>query len=292
MATRKMPWYEFAPHTYEIDEFDCASIFLLEGTERALLLDTGIGIGDLKGLAESLTDKPIDVVMTHGHGDHTGGAGWFDSFYLNEKDWDVYAFPETLDRRLDYAQKIRTREHKNYNYQPKEDIREWPKLPERKKLLDGQVFDLGGRRVTAWECPGHTPGEMVFIDDQTRILFAGDACNNNLGFLTAPGEKGFVSIERACAALKRIWNMRDQYDMIFNSHHDFRGIGAPLADYVLPNAIKCCEDLIQGTANLMEIQNPMGKDYPPVTVASLDGKSWIRFHPEGILEPAQGKEMA
>lgn len=290
MASRKMPWYEFAPNTYEIDEFDCASIFLLVGTQRALLIDTGIGIGDLRGVVEHLTDKPYDVVMTHGHGDHTGGAGWFDSFWLNEKDWDAYAFPEDLNRRRDYAQTIAAREHKNYSYDIEEDIRPWPKLPERKPLVDGQVFDLGGRKVTAYECPGHTPGEMVLIDDQTRILFAGDACNNNLGYMSRPGDKGFVSVEQAGKALRRIWSMRDKYDCIMNSHHDFRGLGAPLADYVLPNAIKCCEDLVNGTANLIEIPNPMSAQMPPVTVASVDGRSWIRFCPEGIHEPAKDPE--
>lgn len=284
MATRRLPWYQFAPQTYEIDEFDCASIFLLEGTERALLIDTGIGIGDLRGLVETLTDKPYDVVMTHGHGDHTGGAGWFDHFWLNEKDWDAYPFPEHLERRRGYAQKISIREHKNYGYNLDTDIRPWPKLPERKPLVDGQIFELGGRKVTAYECPGHTPGEMVFIDDQTRILFAGDACNNNLGFMSKPGDKDFVSVERAEKALCRIWDMRDQYDGVMNSHHDFRGLGAPLAPEVLPNAIQCCRDLLNGTANLIEIPNPMGSGLPPVTVASLDGKSWIRFNPEGIHE--------
>lgn len=284
MATRKMPWYEFEPNTFEIDEFDCASIFLLVGTKRALLLDTGIGIGDLKGLVESITDKPYDVVMTHGHGDHTGGAGWFDSFYLNKKDWEAYPFPETLERRIEYTETIAKREHKSYPYSVKDDIRPWPKMPERKPLEDGQIFDLGDRKVIAYECPGHTPGEMVFIDDKTRILFAGDACNNNLGFLSKPGTPQFVSVETAGRALKRIWNMRNQYDTVYNSHHDFRGLGAPLADYVLPNAIQCCEELVKGTANIIQIPNPMDYDLPKVSVASLDGKSWIRFNPEGIKD--------
>ena len=87
-----MPWYEFAPGTYEIDEFDCDSVFLLVGTERALLLDTGIGLGDLRGLVEEITDKPYDVVITHGHMDHVGGAAWFDKVYLNEKDWDAFPY--------------------------------------------------------------------------------------------------------------------------------------------------------------------------------------------------------
>ena len=188
MKTRKMPWFEFAPDTYEIDEFDCASIFLFVGTERALLLDTGIGIGDLKGLVEEITDKPYDVVLTHGHRDHTGGAGWFDIVYLNRKDYELYPFPPTVEQRRDYARMIRTREHKYYPYKEEVDIVEWPKIPERKPLEDGQVFDLGGRTLTFYECGGHTPGEMVVIDDKNRILFCGDACNNHLLFRLGPGE--------------------------------------------------------------------------------------------------------
>ena len=80
------------------------------------LLDTGIGIGDLKGLVEEITDKPYDVVLTHGHRDHTGGAGWFDIVYLNRKDYELYPFPPTVEQRRDYARMIRTREHKYYPY--------------------------------------------------------------------------------------------------------------------------------------------------------------------------------
>ncbi len=285
MATRKMPWYEFEKNTYEIDEFDCASIFLIVGEKRALLLDTGIGIGDLKGLVEELTDKPYDVVMTHGHGDHIGGSGFFDEFYLNEKDWDGYEFPVTMDKRRSYATTISTREHKYYGYDMDEDIRPWPKMPVRKPLVDGQVFDLGGRTVTAYECPGHTPGEMVFIDSQTKILFCGDACNNNLGIMTLPGDINFVSVETAGRALKRIMLMAgDKYDpeKVYNSHHDYRGLGAPLAKEILPYAVQICDELVAGTPKLIDIPDPMGRSKEPVKVATVDGKSWIRFTPEGI----------
>ena len=52
--TDRHPYYEFEKDTYEIDEFDCSSIFLFVGKERALLLDTGCGIGDLKGVIRKL----------------------------------------------------------------------------------------------------------------------------------------------------------------------------------------------------------------------------------------------
>lgn len=285
MRTKKMPWFEFAPDTYEIDEFDCVSVFLFVGTERALVLDTGVGVGDLKGLIEQLTDKPYDVVITHGHMDHVGGAGWFDEVYMNEKDYAFYPFPPALEQRRSYAEMIRKREHRYYDYHVEEDICEWPGVPTRKPLKDGQVFDLGGRTLTFYECPGHTPGEMVAIDDKNRILFCGDACNNHLIFMTAPGDPNFISTEEAGKNLERIWNMRDRFDIIMNSHHDYRAVGGPLSPTVMPNAIQCCKDLVEGTPNIMKIDNPLkgmpGRD-PHITVASLDGISWIQFNPDGI----------
>ena len=56
----------------------------------------------------------------------------------------------------------------------------WEKKPKLLPLSDGQTFDLGGRIITAYSCPGHTPGEMIFIDSKTRYLFCADACNRNL----------------------------------------------------------------------------------------------------------------
>ena len=59
---------------------------LIIGSERALLIDTGMGAGDLKGAVEALTDKPVDVVNTHFHGDHTGGNGQFARVFCPEYD--------------------------------------------------------------------------------------------------------------------------------------------------------------------------------------------------------------
>ena len=84
--TDRHPYYEFEKDTYEIDEFDCSSIFLFVGKERALLLDTGCGIGDLKGVIRKITDKPYIVIASHGHMDHIGGAGAFDELYINPAD--------------------------------------------------------------------------------------------------------------------------------------------------------------------------------------------------------------
>ena len=50
-------------------------MYLVEGTEKAALIDTGYGVGNLKGYIKTLTEKPLIVLITHGHLDHVAGAG-------------------------------------------------------------------------------------------------------------------------------------------------------------------------------------------------------------------------
>ena len=286
MSHINLPWFEFAPGTFEIDEFDCASIFLFVGKERALLLDTGVGIGNIRELVENLTDRPYDVVLTHGHLDHCGGAGWFEKVYINQKDCTVDLYPPSLESRREYAKMITEREHKYYPYDINADIVKWKQVPLIIPLFDGQTFDLGGRSITFYECAGHTPGEMVAIDHQNKILFCGDACNNFLIFQSDPTDRNFISVEEAGRNLARIWKMRDQYDAVINSHHDYRVVGGPFSPSVLPNAIQCCQNLVEGCATIIQIENPLKTSENPrmISVASLDNKSWIWFNPNGIHE--------
>ena len=62
--TRLYPMVQIDKGTWEIDEFDIASMFLLEGDKKAMLIDTGMGVGDLRGAVEMVTDKPLVVVHT------------------------------------------------------------------------------------------------------------------------------------------------------------------------------------------------------------------------------------
>ena len=48
--------------------------------------------------------------------------------------------------------------------------------------------------------------------------------------------------------------MKDQYDHVINSHHDYRGFGAPLADYVVDQALECMKKIVDGTAEIRRFQ--------------------------------------
>ena len=66
--------------------FSEEQMYLIEGGKRAALIDTGTGVGDLRGYVEEFTDKEIAVILTHGHLDHALGAAPFDTIYMNRRD--------------------------------------------------------------------------------------------------------------------------------------------------------------------------------------------------------------
>ncbi|WP_455436230.1 MBL fold metallo-hydrolase [Hungatella hathewayi] len=278
MRTQLYPIVQFKKDTWEIDEFDCASIFLLVGEEKAMVIDTGMGIGDLKGAIEKITNKPLVVVITHGHVDHTGNIRQFDEVWMNSKD-KIYPIPDSLERRKEDARLIAMRQQGIYAYDPDCDIIEGDK---NKKIVfhelhDGMQFDLGGRIITAYECPGHTPGEMVLLDEKTRCLFVGDALNYHLGM-----KNSGVPIETALRYLERIQNMKDQYDGIYNGHHDYRALGVPLGEDCLPNAIDLCRQLISGNYETVVIPNHFPGRADNVVVKK--GKNILTFAKERIHE--------
>lgn len=264
-----MPYYEFDEGLYEIDEFDCVSIFVVKGKESAIVLDTGTGIGDLRWLVENriISGIPYRVLASHNHGDHIGGCGWFSEVHIHpdDCDWEHLDTGPNMRFRKGYAALIRRREGKNYAYDPQKDIREWPHSPQKTPLADGQRFDLGGRCLTAYHCPGHTPGEMVFLDNKSRTLFVGDACNCNYLLNTQLAPTARQSLEISLRALSRIWEMRACYDRVYNFHHDFRGFGQPLSPQVIPDLIACMNEMLDGSACYEEVPNVLALEGDSLT---------------------------
>lgn len=176
----------------------------------------------------------------------------------------------TPEFRRWYSELIRKRENKHYAYDLEKDIRAWPAEPVIRPLADGQRFELGGRVVTAYHCPGHTPGEMVLIDDKTRTLLCGDACNCNWLLNSELAPTGRACVEKSLAALEAIQaRCGTEYDAgsVFNFHHDFRGFGQPLAPNVLPDLIQCLRSLLDGTAVFREVTDPLSDSGDAKTVA-------------------------
>ena len=246
-----------------------------------MLIDTGVGIGDLHGFVRTLTDKPLMVCYTHNHMDHVGGAGAFDNAHIHPK--DMAGFPTgggiglSVEGRRWYVTFIAEREMDDYPYDLDVDLTEWGPEPPLFPLEDGQVIDLGNRRITVVACPGHTAGSVTLLDEATRTLFHGDACNCNLGLRA-------TTVETALFYLKRLRDMGDRYDRYYNGHYDFRRLGEPLGEDVLPDAIAACEQIVAGMADVKVEPSPLmaGRMQHVVTV----GRTNISFNPERVHDSA------
>lgn len=167
--------------------------YLVLGKEKALLIDTGMGIGSIRKVVESITDLPIVLVNTHCHPDHAGGNAEFEPALINPADMDVFQKMTTLEFR-------------------KEDVghmpggAEWleqlqPMGPEPIAATDGQVIDLGGRSVQLIFTPGHTHGSLCVYEEATGALFTGDNVQANI---TALREWNSCSVEEFYESLVKL----------------------------------------------------------------------------------------
>ena len=118
---------EIAPNTYHINEFGIDNQYLLVGDERALVIDTGSGLYDMKKLIAKLTDKPYDVVVTHLHGDHNGGSNQFEEVWMHPLDIEWLPPVATTEQMRWKAMRMEeiSREHREHD-----DGTGWPSYEE------------------------------------------------------------------------------------------------------------------------------------------------------------------
>ncbi|MBQ7552806.1 MAG: MBL fold metallo-hydrolase [Bacteroidaceae bacterium] len=164
-------------HTWEGNGHLMANetIYIMEGNERTILLDAGTKIDGLKKIVEGITKKPITLIATHVHPDHTGSAIHdFDEIWINAG--DEVNVPMFM---ADYKGKV--------NF-----------------LEDGQVFDLGGRSIEVIFTPGHTPGSATFFEMNDRKWgYSGDAFGSGNLLLTTNFSTLLATTTRIESYMKR-----------------------------------------------------------------------------------------
>lgn len=187
---------EMRPGIFKIDDSGLSNAFLVVGEEKACLIDTANGLNDIGAAVKNLTDKPLIVINTHGHPDHILGNACFEQVYLNHADWELA---------------------KSFILQPGVDAmrreRGWT-FPEFTDINEGDVFDLGGRKLVAYALPGHSDGGIMLLCPEERLLFTGDAINHHL-WLHAPEN---ISVEECMEELEKKMFLMDKADYILHGH--------------------------------------------------------------------------
>lgn len=200
---------------YEPGQFEEVISFLIAGEDMALLFDTGLGIGDIRDVVEQLTDLDVVVLNSHTHYDHIGGNHQFETIYA-------------MDTEFTRGRSINGRPHEAVA----EFVSEgwiWMPLPEgfikdeyhshpfaiTRMIAEGDVIDVGGRRLEILETPGHAPDSICLIDRENRILFTGDT------FYLAPlyahvDGSDFEDYARSAA---RLAGLAGEIDIAITSHN-------------------------------------------------------------------------
>jgi glyoxylase-like metal-dependent hydrolase (beta-lactamase superfamily II) len=149
------------------------AIYYLEGDDRGLLIDTGVGVGGLKEFVSRLAAKPYDVVLTHAHLDHIGAIWQYDNVYLNPLDLPLIKSVTDRDREDFLSHMAEMSEGRTSNQDPSQICRSG-KDPDFIDIDTGFVFHLGGRDVEVQHTPGHSEGSVCLHDKKTGLLFVGD----------------------------------------------------------------------------------------------------------------------
>ncbi len=198
------------PGVWFFNDYSDASYYMVEGKDKALVIDTGMGEHPIMPLIHTITNKPVDLAVTHIHGDHMLHADEFDKVYICQAERE--ALPTTMKAMMPGLQ-----------------------LDESKIcwLESGDVIDIGGNRIEAISLPGHTPGSLLFADHVHKCLFIGDAIGSGIIVLMSIPHSYNISAYKA--ELEAFAEKAKAFeDYIWLGGHRYQERGASYSNYFIP----------------------------------------------------------
>lgn len=172
--------------TWRIEDNHMVRFFLLTGTKKALLIDSGMQVNNAKEIASELTELPIELLITHADRDHVGSNHEFDHFYMHPAE----------------ASNFYNAQRQSGSFIP---------------VVEGDVIDLGDRKLEIIALPGHTPGSIGILDIENRVLIGGDTIQDGRIFMF--GEQR--ELHAYMHSLKHLEDYKDRFDEIYPSHGSF-----------------------------------------------------------------------
>jgi glyoxylase-like metal-dependent hydrolase (beta-lactamase superfamily II) len=160
-------------------------MFLLLGTKKALLIDSGMTAEKIKDTVKSITSLPVELFNTHADPDHISGNIEFDKFYMHPAEEENYR-----------------------NHGGKGTI-----IP----VCEDDVIDLGERPLRVIDLCGHTPGSVSLMDEKARVLISGDPIQYGTIFMFGK----MRNMNRYIESLKKLERHRHRFDEIWPSHGAF-----------------------------------------------------------------------
>jgi len=241
---------EIMPDIYLIEENKQlleVKMYLVVGSAKCLLIDTGIGVGDLKALISKVTDLPIVVVNTHGHPDHVYGDAQFSTIHINSDDLFILEDCFVKENR-----RLVINNHQAEDFNLKIFLVEaWidAVLNEVILIKDGDLFDLGNKIIEVITIPGHSPGSVAFLAREDRVLFSGDSVAGQIWMHLDHS----MPLDTYLASLEKLGERIDEFDLILPAHAE-----TPISSKIIAEFILGIKGILQGEITGTPYQTPYG----------------------------------
>ena len=160
-------------------------IFVLEGNDKALMIDSGMTLPNAAEVAKTLTDLPLELLNTHADRDHISGNAAFESLYMSPLEEPSYRASGGTGTVIPVRQ--------------------------------GDTIDLGGRVLEIVDLPGHTPGSIAVLDPECRALISGDPIQDGRIFMFGKTR----DMQKYASSLRALSSYDGRYDEIWPSHGSF-----------------------------------------------------------------------
>jgi len=205
---------------YEPHQWEEVISYLIVGEKRALLFDTGLGVGRIRDVVSALTSLPVTVLNSHTHFDHVGGNADFNDILNADSDYaranasgaaNRYGVRDALAPERVCGQLPARVTQQTYR------IRPWKA---ERTVRDGEQIALGRRTLEVLLTPGHTPDSLCLLDRSNRLLFTADTFYLGPIYLYVP-ETDAAAYRRS---VERLALLVPQLDVLLPGHN------VPVAD--------------------------------------------------------------
>lgn len=169
--------------------------WIVVGSEKTLAMDSGVPrVSGFREYLEEEFGRPVLMLNTHGHWDHTGCNSQFDCVWLNASDWPLLLMDADANPIYENTAQL---PYKLCN------------------IEDGDILDLGGRKLRAIRIQGHTKGSIMLYDITTKSLFSGDSVARRILY----GLMDWTPLSQYIDSLRALSDL--EIDAIYSMHDPF-----------------------------------------------------------------------
>jgi glyoxylase-like metal-dependent hydrolase (beta-lactamase superfamily II) len=214
----KLPNEVFAIH--EPKHHEQVISFLIAGSQKAILFDTGMGIKDILKVVNLLTDREVMVVNSHTHFDHMGDDYRFPHIFVFDDERAI----ERLASGWPHSEIYFDADLENFaeGYPEGFEPTGYEIKPVRKdqihRLKDGDVIDLGNRKLQVLHTPGHSQESIVLLDRENRSLFTGDTFYPDWLYAFMSGSWGESILPVYYETIQKLSKLVPELDYLYCSH--------------------------------------------------------------------------